>query len=88
MKELLFFYGLECPHCITMEKLVDKLIDEGFPVKKLEIWHNKENDKLMEELDRGDDMCGGVPFFLNKESKKTLCGEVPYEELRKWARGE
>ncbi len=84
-KDLLFFYGLECPHCITAEKFVDELITSGINIKKVEVWHNKENDKLLGELDSGDDMCGGVPFFLNQISGKTPCGEVTMNEIKNWA---
>jgi len=87
MKEILFFYGTECTHCIIVEKHVDKLICEGFNIKKVEVWHNKENDKMMEELDKGDDMCGGVPFFLNQITNKTICGEATYKEIKNWAEG-
>ena len=87
MKDLLFFYGLECPHCITAEESVDKLIKEGVNIRKMEVWHNKENDKIMEELDKGEDMCGGVPFFLNQITGKTICGEATYKEIKRWAEG-
>lgn len=85
---LLFFYGLECPHCKHMEKFVDKLCGGGFTVEKLEIWHNEENNALLEKLDCEDEPCGGVPFFLNQKTKKTICGEVSYKELVAWAKGE
>ncbi len=85
MKDLLFFYGTECPHCIRMEKLVDKLVVEGYTIKKVEIWHNEKNNKMMEEMDCEPEPCGGVPFFLNQVSGKTVCGEVTYKELKKWA---
>ncbi|MBK5215451.1 MAG: hypothetical protein JJE53_01430 [Candidatus Pacebacteria bacterium] len=87
MKDILFFYGLDCPHCVEVEKHVDKLIEEGVPIKKLEVWNNMENDKIMESLDVGDDMCGGVPFFLNKNTGKTICGEATYKEIKNWAEG-
>lgn len=86
--ELLFFYGTECPHCIRMDKLVDKLVKEGHKIRKVEIWHNEENNKMMEKLDCEPEPCGGVPFFLNQKTKKTVCGEVKYDELKKWADGE
>jgi hypothetical protein len=85
---LLFFYGLECPHCLHMEKLVNKLMKEGYQVEKVEIWHNEDNNKLLEKLDCEDEPCGGVPFFLNQKSKKTLCGEVTMKEIQEWADGE
>ena len=87
MKDLLFFYGLECPSCIIVEKQVDKLNAEGFNIKKVEVWHNKENDEWLMKLDEGEDACGGVPFFLNQKTGKTICGEAPYKEIRKWAEG-
>lgn len=84
-KFLLFFYGLECPNCIVVEKHVDKLISEGVNIKKVEVWHNTENDKLLEELDKGEDMCGGVPFLLNQITGKTICGEATYKEVKSWS---
>ncbi len=87
-KELLFFYGTECPHCLRMEKFVDKLTKEGHKIKKIEIWHNKENNKMMEKLDCEAEPCGGVPFFLNQNTGKIVCGEVTYKELKSWADGE
>ena len=86
--ELLFFYGLECPHCIRMEKFVDKLNKEGYKIKKIEIWHDEDNNKMLEKLDCEEEPCGGVPFFLNQKSCKTVCGEAKYAELKKWAEGE
>ncbi len=87
MENLLFFYGLECPHCIRMEKFIDKLTKEGIKIEKLEIWHNKKNNALCEKLDCEAEPCGGVPFFLNQETGKTLCGEVTLKEIRDWAEG-
>jgi len=87
MKDLLFFYGLDCPHCVEGEKYVDRLISQGFDIEKLEVWNNKENDKILEKLDCGEEMCGGVPFFLNQKTKKTICGEATFEEVKNWAEG-
>jgi hypothetical protein len=86
-KNLIFFYGLDCPHCLEVEKHVDRLIGEGFDIKKLEVWNNKENDELMIELDNGEDGCGGVPFFINQNTTKTICGEATYKEIKNWAEG-
>lgn len=85
MKDLLFFYGDECEYCIEVMKHVDKLIDEGFDIQKIEVWNNKENDEIMMKLDTGENMCGGVPFFLNKKTGKTICGETSYKEIKNWA---
>jgi hypothetical protein len=86
-KDLLFFYGLDCPHCLEAERAIDDLILEGFEIEKLEIWHNEENDKLMEELDVGENACNGIPFFLNKKTGQRICGDAPYQEIKKWAEG-
>ncbi len=89
MENLLFFYGLECPHCIRMEKLLTKLCkEEGITVEKIEIWHNEENNKMLEKLDCEPEPCGGVPFFLNQQTHATLCGEVTYKDIKEWAKGE
>ncbi len=85
MSHLLEFYGTECPHCVRMHELVEKLEGEtGVKVDALEVWHNKENEAKLLELDK--DMCGGVPFFYNTKTQKWLCGEVEYEELKEWAK--
>jgi hypothetical protein len=84
MSHLLEFYGIECPCCIAMHKLVVRLEkEEGIKVDAIEVWHNKENEKKLIELDK--DRCGGVPFFYNEKTKKFICGDVSYEELRAWA---
>jgi thiol-disulfide isomerase/thioredoxin len=86
MSHLLEFYGTECPHCVDMHELVEKLEkEENIKIEKFEVWHNKENEKKLLEIDKN--MCGGVPFFYNTESKKFICGSADYEELKKWALG-
>lgn len=83
---LLEFYGTECPHCANMAELVERLQkEEGLAVEQLEVWHNEENAKRLAELDKG--LCGGVPFFYNTESHAVVCGEAPYEEMKRWAMG-
>ncbi len=87
MSHLLEFYGTECPHCVSMHELVEKLEKkEGVKVESFEVWHNKENEKKLLELDK--DLCGGVPFFYNLKTNKFICGEASYEILKKWAKGE
>lgn len=81
---LLDFYGQECPHCIAMMPLIDKLEKEkGVKVERYEVWHNAENAEKLKQYDKGQ--CGGVPFFINTETNAVICGEAPYEELVKWA---
>ena len=88
MSHLLEFYGTECPHCVRMHELVEKLEKEiGVTIDAFEVWHNKENEKKMEQISCFND-CGGVPFFYNTETKKFICGETDYETFRKWGKGE
>ena len=45
MSHLLEFYGTECPHCVRMHELVEKLEQEvGIMVDTYEVWHIKENE--------------------------------------------
>lgn len=71
-----------------MRKLSDKLLKE-FPelqLERKEVWHNKENMRLVEELDK-DNACGGLPFYYDdSDPANTICGEAPYSDLKKWAR--
>lgn len=80
------FYGLECPHCQKMRELTDKLMKEypSVHIERKEVWHDKANMAFVEECDSSGE-CGGVPFFYNSENKEWLCGEVTYDELKKWA---
>ena len=86
MSHLLEFYGTECPHCVHMHELIERLEkEEGVKVDRFEVWHDRENEKKLLEIDK--DMCGGVPFFYNTETKAFVCGEASYEELKDWALG-
>lgn len=81
---LIDFYGEECPHCIAMMPLVERLEKEtGLKVERYEVWHNEENGRKMEQYDKG--LCGGVPFFFNTDTNDFICGESSFEELKKWA---
>lgn len=83
---LLEFYGTECPHCITMQPMVEKLEKEtGLKIERIEVWHDAHNAALMEQYDKN--YCGGVPFFFNKKTGKWICGAVDYRTLREWAIG-
>jgi len=87
MSNLIEFYGTECPHCIRMQPLIERLQkEEGLTVERFEVWHNDENREKMMQYDRG--FCGGVPFFINTETNKWICGEAPYEEFKAWAKGQ
>jgi len=79
------FYGTECVHCHEMMPLIKKLEKEmGVKVQMVETWHNSTNESKRSKLDKGG-KCGGVPFFVNEETGKTICGATDYEGLKKWA---
>ena len=87
---LYHFYGRECPWCIKMHPLVDRLEHETkLKVVQLEVWHNEGNKKkLVEFADKIRPACGGrlaVPAFYNTETGKAICGAVDYETLNEWA---
>ena len=83
---LIEFYGKECPQCIDMEKIVARVEkEEGVKIERRETWYNDENNKQFEECDKG--RCGGVPFFINTDNDKFICGEATYEELKAWVNG-
>ena len=87
MSHLLEFYGTECPNCVRMHELVEKIEkEEGLTVDTFEVWHNKENEAKLLELDK--DLCGGVPFLYNTQTEKWICGEADYDTLKAWAKGE
>ena len=82
------FHGLECPHCRVMHPIVDKLIAEGCNIIKLEVWHNEDNANKMRGYAKIITKASGgdlpVPTFLDEEGKRAICGEMSYEDLKKW----
>ncbi|MDE2001509.1 MAG: hypothetical protein KGI60_03000 [Patescibacteria group bacterium] len=83
---LLEFYGKECPHCVNMEPTVAKVEKAtGLKFQKFEVWHNEENAQKLNTHDRG--RCGGVPFYINTDTDKFICGEDSYEALKALAEG-
>jgi len=88
MSKVIMFHGASCPHCHHMMPIVDKLIEEGFEIEKLEVWSNPENAaKMRENKDTIIAACGdglGVPTFFEPVGKRALCGEYTYEELKEW----
>ena len=69
-----------------MMALTTKLMKEypDLKIERKEIWHNKENMEFIKECDKND-QCGGIPFYYDSDTKLWLCGEVEYDELKKWA---
>lgn len=80
---LIEFYGEECPHCFKMQKIIDKFEKKHkTKLTKLEVWHNEDNKKLMEDIIESK-QCS-VPFFFNKENNKFICGEATLKQLEDW----
>lgn len=79
LDHIIEFYGETCPHCISMRPVIEQLEkDEGIEIRKLEVWNDEDNKKLMMEYeDIIGEACGGfaaVPSFVNTETKQALCG--------------
>lgn len=88
MSEIIMFHGASCPHCHHMMPIVDKLIEDGFKIEKLEVWEHPENAKKMREfkeiiISACEDGLG-VPAFVDPEKGKAICGECTYGELKEW----
>ena len=87
---LLEFYGQECAPCIRMMPIVERLErDTGIKLKKLEVWHDQENKRVMGRYwNQLASACGGVlgvPAFYNEKTGEALCGEQSYDRLKSWA---
>jgi len=87
--KIIMFYGKECPHCHIMLPLADRLAEEeDIEIEKLEVWHNEENAEKMRryktEILKACDGVFGTPSFV--KSGQAFCGEISYEELKKWAK--
>jgi thiol-disulfide isomerase/thioredoxin len=86
MNHLLHFYGKECPHCDKVRPVIDAFEKEtGQKVDRIEVWHDKKNEKLFLSYDKNEE-CGGVPFFINTKTNKTICGEATVKEIKEWAK--
>lgn len=87
---LIEFYGTECGFCAQMAPIVEQMEKEtGLKVEKFETWHDEGNAKKLHEADHeyNNGGCKGVPFFVNTESRKTICGATSLEQLKEWAMG-
>ena len=87
---LLAFVGSECPHCRRMEPIVAEVERQtGKRIPRLDVWHDQDNAALMHQYaDALRTACGGllgVPAYVNTETGEVLCGEVDFDQLRRWA---
>lgn len=87
MNHLIFFSGIDCPHCDIMRRLIERLKNEfSIDVEEKEVWQHETNYRLMENYTRGHD-CPGIPMFINTQTSVILCGEITYKQLLSWAQG-
>ncbi len=81
------FYGETCPHCVSMRPVVESLEKElGIEIRKLEVWNDADNKKLMAEYEGIiSEACGGyaaVPSFVNTKTKQALCGAHDSKDIK------
>lgn len=88
MNKIVMFCGKECPDCIAEQSTVDRLISEGIQIEQLEVWHNQDNLEEMEKHEKVIRKAGNgnlpTPTFFDEKTNRAICGQVPYEELKKW----
>lgn len=83
MADLIEFFGEGCADCVLQKPIVER-IEREFKIKirRLEVWKNKKNRRLMNKLTRG---ATTVPAFVNLKTKEVLLDHQPYEKLKEWA---
>lgn len=87
LDHILEFYGETCPHCIALKPIITSIEQESdVRIKKLEVWNNAENKKLMMEYeDIIGEACGGfaaVPALVNTKTKQALCGMHDKQDIK------
>jgi thiol-disulfide isomerase/thioredoxin len=70
---------MDCPHCKKIEPVVNLFEKKFGEIVKLEMWHDDKNKRLFDSLAKK--RCNGVPFFINTENGKFVCGECTIEQL-------
>ena len=77
-----FFHGRECPHCQNEKKWFPEL-KRAYPdliIKEYEVWHDAENQALMQKrLSELDREAGGVP--TNIIGNQVIVGFLPEQIL-------
>ena len=84
-----FYFGRECPYCVSIIPAVKKLeAEDEVEIEKREVWHNAENSQRMRGIrELYEEYCEGnfvVPSFYDPESKRLICNPGSYENLKKW----
>jgi len=86
--DLFYFYNPSCPWTKKATPEVDSLnsaLEKEGSNKVVELnVRVKENYQLYEAVN-GHTTCGGVPFFYNRATNRSICGFVQAEVLKNWA---
>ena len=83
-ENLLYFYRSTCPFTKKAEPHINCLETTlNLKLTRLETTVSQNGD-LYDSVG-GEEYCGGVPFFYNKETGSTVCGARDCEILKKWA---
>jgi len=77
--DLLMFTGDDCAHCDEMEpylQFFERKLHKN--IARLNVWRSNKFYRLFKDTDSG---CGGLPYFYNRKSKKSICGATTPENL-------
>ena len=90
-REILMFYGQECPNAVLMMPAVMGLNMSGkYKIKLNEIWHNqggkKEFEKYKTLIKNSTGHEDAVPVFLEVKNKKAILAN-DFEALMAWLEG-
>jgi len=70
--DYVYFYWATCPHCVELNaKIKEADILEDLSIEKREVWYNKENQKVFQEVVNQiglDESKVWVPFVYEKST--------------------
>ena len=87
--KLYFFHGDGCPHCAEEEKFLKKAVNKhDIKIVEYEVWHNKDNQVLMEEVkNKYNITTNGVPLTIIGNTYKigyTEDDDLEFERIIKY----
>ena len=81
MTDLFVFIGTDCPHCVSMIPLLEKLhCEEHVTYTVYDIWANETDYRLYENITNNS--CDGIPVFYNTHTKVFVYGLDSFLERR------
>ena len=79
MREIIFFYGADCPHCKRMRPIVAKLKDElKCNITSLEVWNNEENADKMPSVTVAEKVTTPKPAGFGDYDTPVVAEDVPF----------